>query len=136
MQPILKKVSVNGVELAYFERGNQRDDAPTLLFVHATGFHARLWDHIAEAFPAHHIIALEQRGHGRSSKVAVDHWRTFGEDQAAFVNTLGLSKMIGIAHSMGAHGMIDAAFISNAFLTSDLSFMSDSQISGFNVSCN
>ena len=115
MQPILKKASVNGVELAYFERGNQRDDAPTLLFVHATGFHARLWDHIAEAFPTHHIIALEQRGHGRSSKVAVDHWRTFSEDQAAFVNTLGLTKMIGIAHSMGAHGLIDAAFISGAF---------------------
>lgn len=115
MQPSLRTAHVNGVRLAYVERGVRRDDLPTLFFVHATGFHARLWDYQAEAFPDHHIIALDQRGHGRSDAVAVDHWRTFGEDQAAFVQALGLERLIGVGHSMGGHGMIDAAAKSGAF---------------------
>ena len=115
MEPQLHKVAVNGVNLAYFERGTRRDDAPTLLFVHATGFHGRVWDYHAEAFPDLHIIALEQRGHGRSDKVPVKHWSKFGEDQAEFVQALDLSNLIGIGHSMGAHGMIDGAAKSGAF---------------------
>jgi len=115
MQPELKKICVNGVELAYFERGQRRADRPTLLLVHATGFHARIWDYQAEAFPDYHIIALEQRGHGHSEKVAVDDWRTFGEDQAAFVEALDLQGLVGVGHSMGAHGMIDAAALSGRF---------------------
>ena len=114
-EPQLKTVHVNGARLAYFERGTRREDAPTLLFVHATGFHGRLWDYQAEAFPDHHIIALEQRGHGRSESLAATDWQVFGEDQAAFVQTLGLTDLIGIAHSMGAHGMVDAAARSGAF---------------------
>ena len=115
MEPDLKYVAVNGAQLAYFERGERRQDAPTLLFVHATGFHGRVWDYHAAAFPDHHIIALEQRGHGRSENLWVEHWRTFGEDQAGFVQALGLSDLIGIGHSMGAHGMIDGAARSGAF---------------------
>jgi pimeloyl-ACP methyl ester carboxylesterase len=110
-----KSVHVNGVDLAYVERGSPRDDAPSLLFVHATGFHGRLWDYHAEALGDYHSIALDQRGHGRSSKVAVEHWRTFGQDQAAFVDALNLTNLIGIGHSMGAHGMIDAAALTDAF---------------------
>ncbi len=115
MEPELHRVTVNGAELAYFERGQRRDDAPTLMFVHATGFHGRVWDYHAEAFPDLHIIAFEQRGHGRSAKLAVDNWRTFGEDQAAFVRALNLTQLIGIGHSMGGHGMIEGAALSGAF---------------------
>lgn len=115
LQPQLKKITVNGAELAYFERGEPRPDAASLFFVHATGFHGRVWDYHIEAFPEHHVVALEQRGHGRSQKLAVRTWRTFGEDQAAFVQALGLSRLIGVGHSMGAHGMIDGAARSAAF---------------------
>ena len=114
-QPLLKKRAVNGTELAYFERNEARRDAPTLFFVHATGFHGRVWDYIIEQFPDCHVIALEQRGHGRSAKHTVDHWRTFGEDQAAFIDALGLTDLLGVGHSMGAHAMIDAAAKSTAF---------------------
>ncbi len=115
MEPQLRHITVNGAELAYFERGTPHDDRPTLFFVHATGFHGRVWDYHAEAFPDLHIIALEQRGHGRSEKLAVDDWRVFGEDQAGVVSALGLSGAIGIGHSMGAHAMIDGAAKSGAF---------------------
>ncbi|MEM1436402.1 MAG: alpha/beta hydrolase [Pseudomonadota bacterium] len=115
MAPELKTLAVNGVELAYVERGAPRPDRPTLLFVHATGFHAHLWDYHAEALADVHTIALDQRGHGRSTKRAVQHWSTFGEDQVQFVRALGLERLIGIGHSMGAHAMIDGAAHSGAF---------------------
>jgi pimeloyl-ACP methyl ester carboxylesterase len=115
VEPVLRKVKVNGAELAYWERGTRCDDRPSLYFVHATGFHGRVWDYHAEAFPEHHIVALEQRGHGRSEKLAVTDWHTFSEDQAAFVQALGLRDLIGIGHSMGAHGLIDGAASSGAF---------------------
>jgi len=45
----------------------------------------------------------------------VTNWRTFGEDQAALIEALGLDGLVGIAHSMGGHGMIDAAAIGGRF---------------------
>ncbi len=110
LTPQLIFQSVNGVELAYFEWGQLRADQPTLLFVHATGFHGRIWDRVIESFAAeYHVIALEQRGHGRSDAVPVEHWQTFGEDLDAFISALGLQSLFGIGHSMGAHAMVDAA---------------------------
>jgi pimeloyl-ACP methyl ester carboxylesterase len=108
-------IRVNGVELAYFERGELRADKPTLLFVHPTGFHGRIWDRIIESFDGYHVLALEQRGHGRSEKRVIEHWQVLGQDMAAFVEALELQNIIGIGHSMGGHAMVDAAAMSGAF---------------------
>ena len=43
---------------------------PPLLFAHATGFHGRAWDAICRGLPGRRRIAVEIRGHGRSSKPA------------------------------------------------------------------
>lgn len=108
-EPQLRKIRVNGVELAYFER-NQHDAArPTLLFAHATGFHGRIWDRIIEPLGDYHSIAIEQRGHGRSEKLKVDRWEMVGDDLADLIRALGLTDLIGIGHSMGAHAIVDAA---------------------------
>ncbi len=108
-EPELHKIHVNGVQLAYFERNRPEAGRPTLLFAHATGFHGRVWDRIIKSFPDHHSIAFEQRGHGRSEKRTIKHWQVVGEDLAALIAALGLTDMIGIGHSMGAHAMVDAA---------------------------
>ncbi|MEE2783550.1 MAG: alpha/beta hydrolase [Pseudomonadota bacterium] len=113
--PEEKFIEVNGARLCYFERGTPNPDKPTLYFVHATGFHARVWDYHCARLQDYHRIALDQRGHGRSEDLAVDHWSTFGEDQAAFVTALGLTNLIGIGHSMGGHGLVDAAAKTEAF---------------------
>ena len=114
-QARLRTIHVNGVELAYFERNQPRPDEPTLMFVHATGFHGRIWDRIIEPFGGHHSIAFEQRGHGRSEKRKIEHWRVVGEDVAAFVGALELRNLIGVGHSMGAHALVDAAAQTGAF---------------------
>ena len=110
-----KFVDIGDCRLAYVERGQPSAARPTLMFVHATGFHSRVWDYHAEAFPEHHVIALDLRGHGQSAKLAVDHWRTFATDIASVVETLGINQVIGIGHSMGGHGLVEAADLSGAF---------------------
>ena len=109
-QPVLHRVKANGIELAYFEwRAGLRGTDPTLLMVHATGFHGRVWDQIIARFPNRHVIALEQRGHGRSETTAIDGWNIFGRDLAAFAAAIELRDAVGIGHSMGAHVLVQAA---------------------------
>ena len=109
-EPTLHRLRLNDCELAYYERHPElKGRGLTLLFVHATGFHARVWDQIIARLPRAHSIALDQRGHGRSESQRIPHWRVMGQDQAALVGALGLDGIVGIGHSMGAHAMIDAA---------------------------
>lgn len=108
-QPTEKRIALADVELAYFEWGASR--GPTVLLAHATGFHARCWDGVARSLGADapHMVALDQRGHGRSSKEGPFHWRQFGLDLSAFVAALDLDRIIGVGHSMGGHCMVQAA---------------------------
>ncbi len=109
-EPVLQYVQANGISLAYFEwDAHLRGIEPTLLVVHATGFHGRVWDQVLAHFPNRHVIALEQRGHGRSEYAEFDGWAIFGRDLAAFAVALDLVAAVGIGHSMGAHALVQAA---------------------------
>lgn len=55
-----------------------------VLLVHATGYHARLWDGVIDAMPRSvRCVAIDQRGHGASDKPApsskpwTDSWCAF-----------------------------------------------------------
>ena len=107
-----RRITVRGIELAYVERGDA--DAPTVLLLHATGFHARCWDGVVRALDeagsgaALHIVALDQRGHGRSAKRRPYEWAEFGADAAAFAEALDLRDVVGVGHSMGGHALVQA----------------------------
>lgn len=109
-QPRSQRIALRDVELAYFEWGEPAA-APTVLLIHATGFHARCWDGVVRALgdQAGHMLALDLRGHGRSSKVGPYPWNTFGADVAAFVEALQLEGLLGVGHSMGGHALVQAA---------------------------
>ena len=109
-EPQLQRVQANGIALAYFEwRAHLRGQQPTLLLVHATGFHGRVWDQVVHHLPNRHVIAVELRGHGRSEAAGFDDWRPFGQDLAGFAAAMDLQGAVGIGHSMGAHALVQAA---------------------------
>lgn len=81
-----------------------------LLFAHATGFHGRCWDQVIRALPGRRAIAIDLRGHGRSSKPEPPYlWRSFGRDVAEIAGMLEIRGAIGIGHSMGGHSIVSSA---------------------------
>lgn len=109
-EPRQHRVSAEGAELACFEwHPERRGEGPTLLLAHATGFHARCWDPVLARMAPHHAIAVDQRGHGRSTRQEIHHWEVFGRDLAAVVRALDLHDVVGVGHSMGGHALCDAA---------------------------
>ena len=105
--PQLQMISVNGQQLAVWD---WQGDGPPLLFAHATGFHGRCWDRIIRMFPGRRRIALDARGHGRSSKPEPPcRWRDFGKDLADVAEELNLHDALGIGHSSGGHMTVHAA---------------------------
>ena len=85
-------------------------EGPALLFVHATGFHGRCWDRIVAHFPTVRCIAIEARGHGRSTKPAPPvRWRDWGPDLAAVAEHFRLHDALGVGHSSGGHTSVQCA---------------------------
>ncbi|MEM7665644.1 MAG: alpha/beta hydrolase [Pseudomonadota bacterium] len=110
MEPTARTVQVNGISLAYFEWLGEPDSpkAP-LVFAHATGFHARVWDAIIAHFPDRRVLSLDLRGHGRSEGGPIEHWDQLAGDVCAFLDQLDIQDTVGIGHSMGAHTLLQAA---------------------------
>lgn len=105
--PVEQRFKVNGMEIALWEWPG-RD--PAIFFCHATGFHARCWDHVIAHLPGRRCYAIDARGHGHSSKPAPPYrWRSFGEDVAAIAAQIQLSGAIAAGHSMGGHAATLAA---------------------------
>jgi lipase len=119
-EPLHHLISVNQIQLSVYEWGkSHRGHKPTLVLTHATGFHGRCWDQVISHLPGYHVIAVDQRGHGHSSKTSFDNWHTFGEDLKALLEALDVSQAIGVGHSMGGHASVVAASL-NADLFSQL----------------
>jgi lipase len=105
--PELKFVGVPAEELAVWEWDGED---PPFLFAHATGFHGRCWDRIIRMLPDRHCLAVDARGHGRSSQPELPyHWRTFGRDLAAVAEHWDVREALGIGHSSGGHSTVQAA---------------------------
>ncbi|HVM95071.1 MAG TPA: alpha/beta hydrolase, partial [Candidatus Acidoferrales bacterium] len=56
-----------------------------------------------------YVIAVDQRGHGRSDKIFPVHWSEFGRDLADIVRAMDLRDIVGVGHSMGGHAVTQAA---------------------------
>jgi len=109
MPPDFRIIPANTQQIASYEWSGTQ---PTLLFAHATGFHARCWDQVIAHLPDHHRIALDSRGHGQSSKPAPPEgyrWKENGRDIATAAQALDLHGAVGIGHSWGGYGMVIAA---------------------------
>lgn len=109
MDPQERAFRAKGARIVYFEWGAPHE--PPVLLLHATGFHARVWDETIRALGAGwRAIAVDLRGHGRSEKTGpMGDWTLAADDVAELVAHLGLTSAIGVGHSMGGHLLVQVA---------------------------
>lgn len=98
-------VALDDGELAGWRWAN--DNAPALLFCHATGFCASVYkqmlQHLSGEFD---IYALDMRGHGKTNLSAdpksLRSWVTYAGDVTAFMDVQPAKKWVLAGHSLGA----------------------------------
>jgi pimeloyl-ACP methyl ester carboxylesterase len=99
----LKHVTLDtGVTLQYLEQGS-RNGIP-VVFLHGFTDSHHSFDLNLPRFPRRfHVFALDQRGHGDSSKPACCYTQDdFAADVAAFMDAVGLETASVVGHSMGS----------------------------------
>ena len=99
---------VNGVDLAWSERGRGAPDTPAFVLCHGfTGSahdFALVVDDLASASPGRRVVTLDQRGHGHSTRTGSLDGYTIDQlvaDLAAFVEKVGDGPVDLLGHSMG-----------------------------------
>jgi len=103
----VKRISANGTEIAYVDVGQ----GEPIVFVHGGLQDYRMWaEHLPKFAGRYRAIAYSRRNHF-SNDVSPDGMPdgaadAHGEDLAAFVRALGLSKVRIVAHSSGAHAAL------------------------------
>ncbi len=94
-----------GVRLAAWEYGQAGAAArPGVLLLHGLLGRASHWAATARALaPRYRVLALDQRGHGRSAKPDGPYApEAYAQDAIAAIEQLGLAPAVLVGHSMGA----------------------------------
>ncbi|MCB1256876.1 MAG: alpha/beta hydrolase [Microthrixaceae bacterium] len=96
--------STDGVRLAIYDLGG---DGMDIVFSHATGLCAGVFLPIMRRIPVGRMVALDYRGHGRSSRpnTSMD-WAGVGQDALAAVSALRLERPFAVGHSMGGAALV------------------------------
>lgn len=105
-EPARYRFAAPAGDLAWYEWAGQGEGAPTLLLLHATGFHARLWDQVVAALPPHiRVIAPDLRGHGLSYRPpgGAGDWEETAVEAAMLAASVGDGPMVVAGHSMGGY---------------------------------
>ena len=108
--------SSEGVQLVVYDYTPTSQKQPVLLS-HATGFHGRVFDPVAEHLHAsHHCYSFDYRGHGDSSLPSdwKANWNGYGDDALAIARVIEAAQtdagpIIGAGHSMGGAALVMAA---------------------------
>ncbi len=98
-----KFITVRGMRFHYleWEGGRKR----TMVLLHGIGDNAHIWDDFArEASGFFRIVAMDQRGHGLSSRAVPPAYRLedYCADLEGMTEALGINGAILMGHSMGA----------------------------------
>ncbi len=98
MMPIRQTLSKPEIQLSYLE-WNQGQEP--LLLLHGLADHALVWSSLGDYLAAdYHIVALDMRGHGESSKPEKDYrFESAIADLEALMDKLGWASTHVVAHS-------------------------------------
>lgn len=122
MQPTIQRSefhTVRGdIDLHCVVWGSQTPDARApFLLVHGLASNARLWDGVARHLTelGHPVVAVDQRGHGASSKPDTGFdMATVADDLALLIGSLGFDRPVVAGQSWGANVVIELAHRSPA----------------------
>ena len=101
-----------GSDLALHALVRGGDGAIPFLFVHGLASNARLWDEVAEAVAeaGHGSVAVDQRGHGRSSQCDDGFdFATLAGDLAAVIDATVARPVVAVGQSWGANVVLEFA---------------------------
>jgi pimeloyl-ACP methyl ester carboxylesterase len=108
-----RRIAVSGLTLRVREwatGGSSSAGAPIVL-VHGLASNSRIWDAVAPRLAEHHhVIALDQRGHGQSDR-ATDGY-TFDQvvtDLAGVIKAFNLDRPVLVGHSWGGNVVLQYA---------------------------
>ena len=108
-----------GVRLHYLEwpaESGARE--PALFLLHGLSSNARVWERLASQRPGRRIVALDQRGHGRSDAPSGGYTPAdLTADAARAIETLGLDRPVVAGHSWGAAVALELAAGSPALVS-------------------
>jgi pimeloyl-ACP methyl ester carboxylesterase len=109
--------SSEGTQLSVYDYAPESTKQLVLLS-HATGFHGRVFDPVAEHLQSNfHCYSFDYRGHG-DSELPTDwkaNWSGYGDDALAIARVIAAAKsstaapIIGAGHSMGGAALVMAA---------------------------
>jgi pimeloyl-ACP methyl ester carboxylesterase len=86
--------------------------APGFLLVHGLASNARMWDGVAAHLAAagHHVVAVDQRGHGASDKPDDGYdFATVASDLVAVIKATQLGQPVAVGQSWGADVVLELA---------------------------
>ena len=102
-----------GVQLRIIAHNMEGTQVPFLL-VHGLASNARMWDGVAVVLAAagHPVVAVDQRGHGRSSKPDEGYdFDTIVADLVALIASLGWVRPVVVGQSWGGNVVIELGAI-------------------------
>jgi len=101
MVPESKWVTANGLRLHYLDWGNP--EGRPILLLHGLQDCAALWQTFANAISnRYHVVALDHRGHGDSSRATSYPISDYVRETADVIRALGLVDVTLIGHSAGS----------------------------------
>jgi pimeloyl-ACP methyl ester carboxylesterase len=108
-----RSIRVNGVELAWSERGTSPPGTPTLVLVHGyTGSSHDFALQVDALAERRRVVVLDQRGHGYSTKTGTLEGYSIEQlsrDLAGFIEAVGGGPVDLLGHSMGGRVVMTMA---------------------------
>lgn len=106
--PEYKFLDVNRLRFHYVDWGGH---GRPLVLLHGLASNARFWDLVAPYLSSYRVLAVDQRGHGSTSKPADGYdFQTVSEDIAGLIKGLDISRPVIVGHSWGGNVAMQVAY--------------------------
>lgn len=97
------------VGLYYFQSGEEARSRPPVMLIHGAGGDHLYWPPQIRRLPGQRILAVDLRGHGKSTGIGHHTIDDYAMDVIEFASALKLNQIVLVGHSMGSAVALQAA---------------------------